>query len=144
MNSNELVLNGNDPYFTPVRNVLNSTLPFFFFRSFPGLNNQLIPLPSGPDDSEQVLQEMDTTPVPSSEVTGSRLQGVWKGNWNPRKLPLIPEGFSCFLSRCRREDLFAYLLEMVHFDDPSQLQWIINCKDGYFVVFPKICMARHL
>ena len=29
MNSNELVLNGNDPYFTPVRNVLNST--FFFF-----------------------------------------------------------------------------------------------------------------
>ena len=31
MNSNELVLNGNDPYFTPVRNILNSISPFLFF-----------------------------------------------------------------------------------------------------------------
>lgn len=31
MNSNELVLNGNDPYFTPVRNVLNS-ISFLFHR----------------------------------------------------------------------------------------------------------------
>ena len=33
--------------------------------------------------------------------------------------------------------MFTYLLEMVYFDDPSLLKWVINCKDGYFVVFPK-------
>ena len=80
---------------------------------------------------------MDNAPVPITEVTGGELQHVWKDNWNPRKLPLLPEGFSCYLSRCQRQNLFSFLCAMVQIDDASVLQYIINCKDGYFVVFPK-------
>lgn len=97
----------------------------------------MLPVPSTAIDFELVLNQMDAVTVPTTEVTGGELQMVWKGDWNPRKLPLLPEGFSCFLSRCRRSELGAFLCAIMHIEDSSVLRWIINCKDGYFMVFPK-------
>ena len=79
------------------------------------------------DDGEQKLKEYEDTIIPLASVTSNQLQQIWKQGYTPRQLDSVDIGFNCFVSRCRRKELIAYVTKLLSAGDPIHITNIINC-----------------
>ena len=79
--------------------------------------------------------EYEDTIIPLASVTSNQLQQIWKQGYTPRQLDSVDIGFNCFVSRCRRKELIAYVTKLLSAGDPIHITNIINCIDNYYLIF---------
>ena len=84
---------------------------------------------------KEILESCEDVIIPTLTVTGSLLQQVWKQGFVPRQLDSEDPSFICYVSRCRRRLLLAFIQKLLSLNSPDDVTHVICCVDAYYLVF---------
>lgn len=121
VNDREVILLGNEPWFSRIKDVLQSTI----YREV-----------EVPDRVNDLVNSFDGLLKPIQKINSGGLQSTWSKYLAARGLDTHPIGFACFMSRCKRQVLVNFIITSLSIPESSVLN-IIHCTEGFFIVFAK-------